>query len=214
LQALGHCIQAGVGPHRDRALAQLPQLVQPLRQPARRLRGPRGGHAEAFQVDQPADARRPRAGVLHGDVAAHAVAHQIHLLRTGRDVVEQRVQIAQVVGEGVVVARRRQRGQAEAAPVRRDDQASRGEGFAERIDHELVGGAHVHPPVHQHQRRCIRRGRAPAGDVEVEVAQRQDFAVARAGRGVAHGRRLFRPAFIGAGAGLWLRLSDSTPSPT
>ncbi len=135
-QARGHAGQVVVAAQRHLAAVQGLDLVQPLGVARRCLRGSRGGHAVALQVDQAADACRPRAGEHHGDVAAHAVADQIDRA-LARVMVEQEFQIAQVVGKAVVVARR-PGGLAEAAPVGRDDEAAREEGRRQRVDHELV----------------------------------------------------------------------------
>ena len=57
--------------------APVPSARRATGDSAWRLLGHGGRHAEAFQVDQPADALRPDAGVQHHHVAAHAVAEQI-----------------------------------------------------------------------------------------------------------------------------------------
>src|SRR5690606_32875396 len=100
----------------------------------------------------------------HGDVAAHAVAHQVHGLIAG-EVVDEAVQVGQVVGEHVVVGRLGWACAAEAAPVGRQNGPALDHGFGQGVDHELVGGAHVHPAVHQEQGRGAALGGAPAPDV-------------------------------------------------
>ncbi len=155
------------------------ELVHPLGIAPGRLLRPGGGHAEAFQVDQLADALRARARVQHGDLAAHAVAGQVHGLVAGV-VVEEEVQVGEVIGEPVVV-RGRRFGQAVAAPVRRDDVVLAGEG----IDHELVGRGHVHPAVHHHQRHPVRVRFAPDADVVARAADRDKLA-ARRSAGLVH----------------------------
>ena len=172
-QARGHVLDAVVGLELDGAGAQLLQLVQPLAHAGRGLLWARGRQPEAFQVHQAADACRPGARVQHGHVAAHAVADQVHGLAVRGVVVQQRVQVAQVVGKAVVVAGRGRQAVAKAAPVRRDDVAAAVEIGAEGIDHELVGRAHVHPAVQQHQRRHAGLGLAPGAHAVAQVAQGQ-----------------------------------------
>jgi len=157
------------------------QLVHPAGVAAAGLRRLGGRHAKALQVDQPADTRRSHTGVQHGDVAAHAVAHQIDRERT-RVVVEQEIEVGQVIGKPVVVGSGRF-AEAKAAPVGRDDVAWRGQ----RIDHELVGGRHVHPAVHQHQRRHAGLRLAPHPDVVTQIADGDEFAARRV-PGLVHGR--------------------------
>ena len=82
-------------------------------------------HAEAFEVDQPADARRAHAGVDHDDVAAHAVADQVDrlLAATGG----RSARRGRPGSRGTSSCRPRVRvGQAEAAPVGGDHVALAG----------------------------------------------------------------------------------------
>ena len=127
---------------------------------------------------------RPRAGVLHHHVAAHAVAEQIDRLAIWRVVVDQRVQIAQVVGEHVVV-----QGASVVWPKPRQSGAMRGadrQSRRWRVHHELVGRAHVHPAVHQHQRHAAGRVGWPQ-QLTWTFSWRSDNCSLRAGVGdIAH----------------------------
>jgi hypothetical protein len=69
--------------------------------------------------------------------------------------IEHQLEVAQVLGKEVGVARRRV-GRAEAAPVDGDHVAL----GRQRIDHELERRGHVHPAVQHHQRRPLGRARA------------------------------------------------------
>jgi hypothetical protein len=94
--------------------------------------------------------------------------------RFRRQMVDERIQIAQVVGKPVAVGRCVV-GLAETAPVGGDDAAF----LCQRIHRELVGCAHVHPAVHHQQGRALRRGhRWLAPDVEVvfQAAQLDEAA--------------------------------------
>jgi len=97
----------------------------------------------------------PHAGVQHGDIAAHAVAHQVNRL-AGGVVVQQEVEVGQVVGKPVVVGIRGA-GQAKAAPVRRKHVPRR----AQRIHQELKRRRNIHPAVEQHDLSGARIRPAP-----------------------------------------------------
>jgi hypothetical protein len=132
-----------------------------------RLFRPGRRHAEAFQVDHPAHPRRPHAGVNAGHVAAHAVAEQVDR-RRGRIMVEHRVEVGDVVREPVGVGARA-RGQAEAAPVGRDDVPVAGQ----VVGDELERGADIHPAVqHENDRRPFP---APVAYVRAQAAHGDEF---------------------------------------
>jgi hypothetical protein len=159
LQAVGDRLEIRV----RRELRRTGERVEPARELARRLLRRFGGNAEAFERDHARDALRPDAGVLHDDVAAEAVPDEVDGLR-GREVVEQRLQVGDVVGEPVAL--RLPLGAPEAAQVRRD----RVPVARERVDEELERRADVHPAVHEEELR--RRGIAPGQHLVVEPAQR------------------------------------------
>ena len=171
-QALGHRFHAFIRLERQIAALVVAQLVHPACQALRCLRGDRGGQTKALQIDQTANALGPRTGVHHAHVSAHAVTDEVNGL-TGREVIEQLVQIGQIVGEHVeitVVSRHRA---PKAAPVGGDDQSVAGKGVAQRVHHELVGRAHIHPAMNQHQWRLGLRMRfiiTPDADVVVQCA--------------------------------------------
>ena len=214
LQPLGHLVLAGVG---HQALRRL-QLVQPGGQALGRLGGRQVGQAEAFQVDQPADALRAHAGIGHHHVAAHAVAEQVDR-RIGRQQVEQRVEVAHVVGKPVGIGAGRCGGQAEAAPVGGDDAARPDRvpvtGTRQCIHHELERRAHIHEAVGHHQQRLAGPGLAPLGEVDLQAAHGNLAAQGGAQRGVGGAHRhdcrpaAHRAAVGGATAGgtarLWRR---------
>jgi hypothetical protein len=139
------------------------------------LCGPRFGQAEALQVDQVFNALRTNARIHHGDVAAHAVAHQVNRL-AGSVVVQQEVEVGQVVGKPVVVGIGGA-GQAKAAPVWGNDGPALRERVRQGVDHELVGRRHVHPAMHQDQRWQGRVGSAaPVLNVVAESPYRDKLA--------------------------------------
>ena len=76
-----------------------------------------GGMPKPSRLTKPRDALRPHAGIERGDVAAEAVADEVDR-RFRLDLLEQRVQVGDVVGEPVAVGLSPV-GQAVAAPVRR-----------------------------------------------------------------------------------------------
>ena len=169
------------------------QLIQPLRHARGRLPGRRSGQAEAFQIHHAPHALRPRARIQHGNVPAQAVARQIDRRAIRRQQRQQRVQIAQAIGNRVVVHRTALARQAKAAPVGRHHAARARKTVAEGIGHELERRAHIHPPVQQHQQRRVRiaRRRAPFAQVHADVPQRHVARAQRAQRGVSgcvHGR--------------------------
>ncbi|MNS94540.1 hypothetical protein D3C72_1287620 [compost metagenome] len=182
-EAARHAVHRRIARERLLAAMQALELVDPLAVARGRLGGLARGHAEAFEVDEAADARRAHARVVHGDVAAHAVAHEVDragIVALAGVVVEQPFEVGQVVRQPVVVDAAAV-GEAEAAPVGRDDEAV----VLQRIDHELPGGRHVHPAMHQHQRRALARRLPPEADVVVQVAHGHEFA-ARGAEGLVH----------------------------
>ncbi|MDT4840513.1 hypothetical protein FQZ97_743390 [compost metagenome] len=167
-----HALGVGVALERLAATLNALDLIHPLRIAAGRLRGPRLGHAEAFQVHQVLDAVGPNARVHHGNVAAHAVAHQIDLALADV-VIEQGVEVGQVVGEPVAVdCRSFEPGVAEAAPVGRDDPAL----GLQRVHHKLPRSRHIHPAMYQHQWRHGIAALTPCAHVVVQIADRDEFA--------------------------------------
>ena len=114
-QPRGHLVQAGVAAQRLRRASARPAIGAAA---SARPAGCVCGHAEAFEVDEPADALRAHAGVAHDHVAAHAVAEQVDRRSRGDRCVEQRVEVAQVVGEPVAVgAAWRRSGRSRASPA-------------------------------------------------------------------------------------------------
>jgi hypothetical protein len=193
-----HAVHAGKGAQRTRVA----QVVEPARHAAGRFRslGPR--QAETFQVDQAADAGRLHAGVVHHDVAAHAVAQQVHrrlAVQAQGLAAEQGVQVGQVVGEPVGV-RGRPAGAAKAPPVHGQDVAVLALVVGHRIHQELEGGADVHEAMAQQQRRALGRHQAgvtPLADVVLQAADVHP-AVAGGAAGLVHGRGLGAAAALGS----------------
>ena len=135
--------------------------IEPFRA-RRRLLGIRARQAERFQARDLAHALRTHARIEHHDVAAHAVAHEIQR-RTRREVVEQRVEIGEIVGEPIAVVRSLRA--AEAAHVHRDQRARR----REVIDDELPRLAGVAPSMHEHDgMRILAR---PSIELKLQAAQ-------------------------------------------
>ena len=91
MQACGHRLRAVIGFEFYLLGVQRFELIQPLGDALRRLRGLRGRQAKTFQIDQAPNALWARACVQHGHVAAHAVADQVHGLIARGVVVEQGV---------------------------------------------------------------------------------------------------------------------------
>ena len=157
------------------------QRVQPAPQVGRGRLGQALRQAEAFQVHQPADAFGPHAGIAHHHIAAHAVAQQVQRAagrQAGLGGVEQRVQVAQVVGKPELVGGRHA-GQAKAAPVRGQHAAAGALQRIELVHHELERGAHVHVAVAQPQRRPLgahQAGVAPHQQVDLQAAHRHEQA--------------------------------------
>ncbi len=166
-QARRHVVEGRIRPQRGR----LAQLVQPAAQPARRLFGAGRREPEPFEVDHPAHAFRPGAGVQAHDVRTHAVSDQVDL--AGRRVaVDERIEITEVFVEPVVAAalpRDRPVGQPEAARIGRDHLPV----ARERIDDELERRRDVHPAVQHEQRRRI--GPAPAPHMQLDAAHRDEI---------------------------------------
>ena len=140
-----------------------------LRQ-ARRCGARRGARqAEALQEGELAHALRAHAGVQVGDVAAHAVAHQVDAAVL-REQPQQHVQVAQVVDEPVPA--RGPLAQAEAAPVGCDHVPV----ALERVDQKLERRRDVHPAVQQPQLRMS--GIAPGAHVVAQAADVEDVRLA------------------------------------
>jgi hypothetical protein len=176
-EALGHGIEAVVRAQLHRRA----QFVEPLAVALGRVMGPAFRQAEAFQVDEAPHPLRAHAGIDHHHVAAHAVADEVDRL-VGRQRLQQRVEVAEVVGEPVAVGGGRFAA-AEAAPVGRHDPAL----ARQRIDDELVRRADVHPAMGEHQRRLAGRRRAPGVDVAAQAAHGDEFAARRAARDIGGG---------------------------
>ena len=117
---------------------------------------------------------------MHHDVAAEAVADEVDAL-AGREGVEQRLEIGDVVGEPIAL--RLPGAAAEAAQIRRD----RVPVARQRVDEELERRADVHPAVQQEQLR--RRRVAPGQHVVVVTAQRDAVRAIRLHRARLPGRR-------------------------
>ena len=178
LQAIGHGFHAVIRRQCHATRALIAQLVHPLCQALRGFAGRHIGHAKAFQVDKAANALGSGTRIPAGDIAAHAVAHQINGL-IGRELIEQHVQVGQIVGEVIAVARRGSAAQAKTAPVGGDNAAALHKGVAESIDHKLVGRSHIHPAVGQHQHGQIGVDLLglPAAQVVVHIAHRQHLGL-------------------------------------
>ena len=174
-QAACHACSVRVGLEGVVSRALRFELVEPLGHSGGGLDRLGSRHAKALEVDQTVDALGAAARVHHDHVAAHAAANQVNGL-FGVERVEQGVQIGQVVGEPVAVGGRGL-GQAITAPVHRDDGALADKSLAEGIDHELVGGGHVHPAVGQNERGGSGCGCAPLADVVAAAAQRHPVAL-------------------------------------
>ena len=87
-----------------------------------------------------------------------------------RDVIQQRVEVAQVVGEPVTLLR--PLAAPEAAPVRRYD----GPVLLEGVHHELKGIAGIQPPMQHEHRRCVHGGLwPPTREVHLQTAHPQFF---------------------------------------
>ncbi len=112
------------------------------------------------------DALRPHAGVDARDVAAEAVADDARR-RVRREMLEQRVEVGDVVGEPVAVGA--PLASAEAAPVRREHIPV----ARERVDQKLERRADVHPAVQHEELR--RGGIAPASHVVRQAAHRDEL---------------------------------------
>ena len=125
--------------------------------------------AEALQEGELAHALRAHAGVQVGDVAAHAVTHQVDAAVL-REQPQQHVQVAQVVDEPVPA--RGPLAQAEPAPVGGDHVPV----ALERIDQKLERRRDVHPAVQQPQLRVS--GIAPGAHVVAQAADVEDVRLA------------------------------------
>ena len=187
-QPLGHRLQAVVAAQRLRRL----QLVQPLRQPARRLvaawsracrslpGSPGGARAQAARRRSSSPRCRPCCGPAGRPVGPRRRARH-RAVRRGRP-----------GSRGT--SRCRPPGAArepEAAPVGRDRPSARAVGGGQRVDHELERRADIHPAVQQHQRRPRGRGQrgvAPGVEVILQAADGDEATVRRTLGQVSHAR--------------------------